>query len=355
MHFFSQSELAVKPFSFGVNEGEMEEAPPPSYEESQAAHRQLYSAPDVSKPLLTLVSMKDEDLRKECYKYIESNMYYGSRFIREMILTEIWNDCVFLYTLESMAETRDYANKMIPYHGLIEEGTEDDSGPPPYHWEVPVQVPAEFADNQTVTEIPHTGYIKQCLRCYGQKEHKCHHCSGEGKQQCGRCDGDGIDDDGSGCIRCERTGKVWCFDCEGRKKMDCSLCRGSGKLKHFDQLTVKWKYLKRNDISNASELPAELVCRASGKEIYRDQGITVQPLNFPNNRALNEISARSIAIQNSERDIRIVSQRHFVIAIPYTRATYIWRRKKGKFYVYGFQKQVYFKEYPQQYFGCVCF
>ncbi|GFY56445.1 protein SSUH2 [Trichonephila inaurata madagascariensis] len=333
----------------------MEDALPPSYEESEAAHRQASSAPDISKPLLTLVSMRDAELRNALYKYIENKFSYGSRFIEEMILTEIWNDCAFVYTLESMAETRDYGNKIIAYDGWIEEGPEDDSGLPPYHWEVPVQVPTEFADSNVVTEIPHTGYIKQCLRCYGQKEHKCNYCSGQGKQPCGRCGGGGIDDDGSICIRCNRTGKVWCSDCEGRKKLACSLCRGSGKLKHFDQLVVAWKYQKCSEISNVSELPTEIVCKASGKEIYKDQGVTVQPLNFPNNRYLNEISARLIASQNSQRDVRIAAQRHSVIAIPYTRATYIWKKKKGKFYVYGFQKNIYFKEYPQQYFGCVCF
>ncbi|GFY56454.1 protein SSUH2 [Trichonephila inaurata madagascariensis] len=255
----------------------MEEALPPSYEESEAAHRQASSAPDISKPLLTLVSMRDAELRNALYKYIENKFSYGSRFIEEMILTEIWNDCAFVYTLESMAETRDYGNKIIAYDGWIEEGPEDDSGLPPYHWEVPVQVPTEFADSNVVTEIPHTGYIKQCLRCYGQKEHKCNYCSGQGKQPCGRCGGGGIDDDGSICIRCNRTGKVWCSDCEGRKKLACSLCRGSGKLKHFDQLVVAWKYQKCSEISNVSELPTEIVCTASGKEIYKDQGVTNLP------------------------------------------------------------------------------
>ncbi|GFX87805.1 hypothetical protein TNCV_2190811 [Trichonephila clavipes] len=157
-------------------------------------------------------------------------------------------------------------------------------------------------------------------------------------QRCWRCGGAGFDEIGCICISCDRTGRVRCSDCEGRKKLACSLCKGSGKLKHFDQLVVTWKYQKCSEISNVSELATELVSRASGKKIYKDEGVTVQPLNFPNNRYLNEISARLIASQNSQRDVRIAAQRHSVIAIPYTRATYIWKKKKGNFYVYGFQK-----------------
>ncbi|GFT67621.1 protein SSUH2 [Nephila pilipes] len=331
---------------------EVKETPPPSYEESEAIYMQGSSATHTPKPLLTLVSLKDEDLRRECYRYIKSNFSYGSRFIDEMILTEIWNDCAFLYILESMAETRDYANNIVPYTGPIKEGPEDDSGSPPYHWEIPVRVPAEFADSRIVTEIPHTGYIKQCLGCYGQREHICNDCTGTGKQRCGRCNGIGREEDDCRCMRCNGTGQVACYDCEGRKIVMCVMCKRSGKLKYFDQLTVTWKCVKCSEISNTSELPLELLRRVNGREIFKDQGITVQPLNFPNNRYLNELSARLIGSQNSQRDVRIVAQRHSVIAIPYTRATYIWKRKKGQFYIYGFQREVYFKEYPQQYLGC---
>ncbi|GFY56444.1 hypothetical protein TNIN_174691, partial [Trichonephila inaurata madagascariensis] len=77
----------------------------------------------------------------------------------------------------------------------------------------------------------------------------------------------------------------------------------------------------------------------------------VQPINFPINSALNEASTNLITSLSTPVNARVLMQRHSFVAIPYTRATYIWRRKKGQFYVYGYQQEVYFQEYPQQ---CCC-
>ncbi|GFT67625.1 uncharacterized protein NPIL_137531 [Nephila pilipes] len=329
------------------------------YEESQTAYQRaslaalFNSTPSSGRPLLTLVSMKDEELRRTCYNYIEEECCFGSRFVEEMILTEIWNDCAFLYTLESFTEKRESCLSTKPYNGPIEFGPEDDSEPVSNLWSVPVIVPNAFSNSSKVTEIPHSGYIKQCNKCFGRLFWTCFNCDDRGKENCSRCQGYGFDSDYS-CYSCDRTGKVVCSMCGGTKKIKCETCNGYGKLRFYTKLTVKWKSHKRDHILNASRLPTDLLRQVSGKEIFKERDETVQPLNFPNNTALNEVSARLITTFSLPTDSRIVTQRHSVIAIPYTRATYIWRRKKGEFYVYGFQKQIYFKEYPQQCCCCIC-
>ncbi|GFX87823.1 protein SSUH2 [Trichonephila clavipes] len=124
---------------------------------------------------------------------------------------------------------------------------------------------------------------------------------------------------------------------------------------YLSQVVVQLKKRHKLDhISNASQLPTDVIRKVSGKELFKEQGETVQPINFPINSALNEASTRLITSLSTPVDARVLMQRHSLVAIPYTRATYIWRRKKGQFYVYGYQQEVYFQEYPQQCCCCTC-
>lgn len=337
-----------------------DEIQPPSYEESESAYQRalfagpLNASPNAGRPLLTLVSLKEEELKRLCYKYIEDDCCYGSRFIQEMILTQIWNDCAFLYIVESLTEKRESCLSNTPYNGPMEDGPEDDSQQAPDLWSVPVNAPNVFADSSTSMEIPYSAYIGTCDNCNGRREFTCFKCNSRGKEVCWRCLGVAYDSDGYSCPTCNRTGEVLCSHCNGTKRRKCTICSGYGRLRYCTKMTVKWKCNKRDHISNASKMPTDLLRHVSGKEIFRERGETVEPVNFPNNIALSGASARLISSLSSPVNARILIQRHSVIAIPYTRATYIWRRKKGQFYVYGFQQEVYFKEYPQQCCCCIC-
>ncbi|GFY56453.1 uncharacterized protein TNIN_174781 [Trichonephila inaurata madagascariensis] len=172
----------------------------------------------------------------------------------------------------------------------------------------------------------------------------------QGFEKCQSCDGSGWDDD-SRCTICAGTGKVSCGRCHETKILKCGTCHAYGKLRFYTKLTVKWKRHKLDHVSNASKLPTDLIRKVSGKELFKEQGETVQPINFPINSALNEASTNLITSLSTPVNARVLMQRHSLVAIPYTRATYIWRRKKGQFYVYGYQQEVYFQEYPQQ---CCC-
>ncbi|CAL1266081.1 unnamed protein product, partial [Larinioides sclopetarius] len=108
-------------------------------------------------------------------------------------------------------------------------------------------------------------------------------------------------------------------------------------------------------ISNNQNLPKELILTVDGREIFSEQSNPVQPLNLPYDRSVNEASSYFISKHSiSFTDEQIIAQRHSLRAVPYTKATYIWRNKKGEFYVYGLQKKVYFEDYPQTCCMCTC-
>ncbi|GIY67177.1 protein SSUH2, partial [Caerostris darwini] len=110
----------------------MDEMMPPSYEESIAAGEKAYgpqenkafetddvtlqspsappvfaAAPPEREPLLCLVTLTDQQLRETCQEYVDESCCYGSRFIRDMILTDVLSDSAFHYKLESFGEKRE--------------------------------------------------------------------------------------------------------------------------------------------------------------------------------------------------------------------------------------------------------
>ncbi|KAF8764538.1 hypothetical protein HNY73_022603 [Argiope bruennichi] len=114
------------------------------------------------------------------------------------------------------------------------------------------------------------------------------------------------------CCNCNGTGRVAADDdCFSTRTTICIWCIGTGtKTKpHVDDF-----------ISNTQNLPKELILGVEGRELF------------------------------SER----ANPRHNLRAVPYTKATYTWKNKKGEFYVYGLEKKVYFEDYPQTCCLCTC-
>ncbi|GFX87825.1 protein SSUH2 homolog [Trichonephila clavipes] len=209
-----------------------------------------------------LVSLNDEELRRFCHKYIEIDCCYGSRFIKEMILTEIWNDCAFLYTVESLTEKRETCLAHTPYIGRLKDGPEEE-GSPPDHWLVHVNAPSGFVDNTTTTEIPFSAYIKICAECNGLKQWSCFHCDERGKEKCQICNGSGWDDD-CRCFTCGATGKISCGRCHETKILKCATCDAYGKLRYYTKLTVKCDVSRFNVSSDDNRV---CVRRSRGKRL----------------------------------------------------------------------------------------
>ncbi|GBM07723.1 Protein SSUH2 [Araneus ventricosus] len=259
----------------------MEKLKPPSYEETIAAgpspssarinmaympegvFQHLPTAPtvgvieSVGAPVLSLVPLTDPELRAALYQHMKDFCCEGSKFIRDMTLTDIQNDCAFHYKLESFGEKRDCTPRFTGYYGQSIDGPEN--GAAPDKWNVPIGTPIKFVDHQITTEVPHTAYVKECATCEGEKRIDCTSCWARGRVTCCRCAGRGKDAEG----------------------FDCWICRGSGNEEktHVDEI-----------VSNRYNLPEELILEVSGQEIFTKQANQVEPLNTAH-VTLNEASA----------------------------------------------------------------
>ncbi|XP_055939090.1 protein SSUH2 homolog isoform X2 [Argiope bruennichi] len=303
----------------------------------------------VETPILIPAPLSDPDLRTALYHYRNKLRCGGSKFIKDMILTDIQNDCAFHCKLETFIEKRECTPRVTGYYGQNIDGPEN--GITPDKWNVRVGRPLLFDDDQEIkTEVPHTAYVRECPTCEGEKKIDCTPCWANGKVICKGCQGRGAEN--LMCRICKGSGDEDCLKCSGSGMIDCSHCDGYGKLKYCMQLTATWKTQMDELVSNRYNLPNELVLKASGKEIFVRQAQQIEPLNTAH-PALNEASAVLIKKHTSSlRNKAVVAQRLSLRAIPLTRATYIWKKKKGEFYVYGFEKNVHFEDYPEQFSMC---
>ncbi|GFX87803.1 DDE_3 domain-containing protein [Trichonephila clavipes] len=85
----------------------------------------------------------------------------------------------------------------------------------------------------------------------------------------------------------------------------------------------------------------------------------VQSMVYPINHATDEtVNTASLAMVERHAHAFpsefIRQQRHILRAVPLGRVQYAWKQKQGEFYVYGFQKKVYFEDYPQKCICCTC-
>ncbi|XP_055937991.1 protein SSUH2 homolog [Argiope bruennichi] len=305
--------------------------------------------------------LTDGELREACQTYVKDFCCYGSKFLREMNLIEIQNVCAFHYKLESLGERRETVVRSVAYQGEYV----DTSGVAPDPWEVRVATDdgtIEFKEHQVVTIIPNTAYLSDCIKCTGRTKLQCGNCYGRGVNNCCNCNGTGrvaADDDCFStrttiCIWCIGTGTKTCCTCHGRGEVRCKACK-QGKMKNHQELIITWKPHVDDFISNTQNLPKELILGVEGRELFSERANPVQPINLPYDRCVNEASSYFVSKHGTSfTEEQIIAQRHNLRAVPYTKATYTWKNKKGEFYVYGLEKKVYFEDYPQTCCLCTC-
>lgn len=303
-------------------------------------------------PLVDLGSLSDEDVRDACLQFASENCCYGKKFIRETLLPEIYNGCTFHYQLETFGERRETAERHEPYRGEYIDGPEN--GIPPRAWDIPVSVPAHFLPSIGKVEVPHTARVKECFRCVGNCRVRCESCYGRGGSSCWSCNGRGRKD-AHPCHSCNGTGRQRCWNCSGSGQVKCGTCDGIGRLRHFTILIITWSNHVESYITDTSKLPKTLILEATGKEIFKEENERVYPINHATDETVNAASRAMVEKHAHAFPSEFIrQQRHILRAVPLVRAKYIWKQKQGEFYVYGFQKKVYFEDYPQKYCCCTC-
>ncbi|XP_055941450.1 protein SSUH2 homolog [Argiope bruennichi] len=305
------------------------------------------SPPQLKTVSINLPPLTGKELRDACYAHAKGNICYGSRCIRDMVLTDIQHDCVFEYTLESLCEKREYKESSTPYFGQVIDGPEN--GPVLDPWDVPVNRPNEIVEKQVTTNIPHSSYVKQCGTCNGHMKMYCTICNGSGKVVCKSCGGSS-----NTCVTCTGRGIEMCMICTGTGKTECYMCKGHGKMVHSKALVISWSPVYENIISNPGKLPKELIPKIKAKEILKEQGKVIQPVNVVPPKEINKASTLLIKRHLAFRTQLVVFQRHTLQVIPFTKAKYTWRDEESEFFVYGFERKVYFESYPDACCWCFC-
>ncbi|KAG8197235.1 hypothetical protein JTE90_011387 [Oedothorax gibbosus] len=356
----------------------MNDSKPPPYEASFAASAVTSSAPSINKgfepdegisnpptappydatpverpPFISFGTLTDQELRDACFEYIDDKCCYGSRFIKDMTLIDIYASYTFHYKLETFCERRESKWTSVAYYGQRIDGPEN--GPVPSVWDMRVREPTKFKNDRTYEELPHTATVKRCTTCHGDGRVRCSNYYGDGWNQCYLCGGRGTDREEERCSNCNGRGKKKCSRCDGRGRVDCSPCNGHGKLKYYRELIVTWSNYVDDFVSDTMKLPKELIKEVNGKRVFREQNNQVFPFYHIPDAKVNEASSRFIQkSKTSHNQEQILEQRQTVWAVPLTRAKYLWKRWQDEFYVFGLEKKVYFDHYPQQCCYCTC-
>lgn len=297
-------------------------------------------------------SLRYEEIYEACMQYVQEFVCYGSKFVKQMQLTEIDNGGAYHYILESFGEKREIVLLKTPYYGQAIDGPEN--GPPPGPWQIVVRPPVLFQNSQVRSEIPHTAYVTQCGTCVGNRRVRCNSCYGRGGNSCFSCNGTGRRTDGS-CISCSGTGRKRCWKCSGTGQVKCAQCNGHGRVKCCKIVIVTWKSHPDDYVSNTSSLPIDLIGKVTGNKMLFEEHERVTPIVNAPHESINIVSAQLIEEHRvSFPQELILKQRHVLRVVPVTRVKYQWKNKEGEFYVYGRERKVYFKEYPQQCCCCTC-
>lgn len=152
-----------------------------------------------------------------------------------------------------------------PYEGGMIDGPNNGIAPQP--WDIAVQMPQLFEEDEVEVPVPHTEYAQQCSDCFGRGRVQCKHCKGRGRDECTWCDGRGQErrgDETVRCTHCNGEGRVRCTWCDGDGMVRCKTCKGNGNIVMFVKLTVTFTNHVDNQVIDASGMPADMVRDASG-------------------------------------------------------------------------------------------
>ncbi|KAG1671925.1 Protein SSUH2 [Nymphon striatum] len=264
------------------------------------------------------------------------------------------------------------------------------NGQPPLPWDIQVIAPKSFVVGKADVEILHTASVKRCHGCHGHGYKRCYTCHGDGynkiintqrfadnitmdeklytnkiliyaqidhfQSKCFSCSGKGHVHANSieseldhRCIACDGSGEEKCNRCDGYGDICCHICESTGALKCFLSMTVTWSVHLDDHVVERTALPDKLIKTVSGQVALEEEQPRVWPVNHFPDSSINEASSDLVTKHiNKYSAERILMQRQQIRIIPVIQAFYKWNNKKGEFYVFGFEKNVYAPDYPQK-------
>ncbi|CAM8913793.1 unnamed protein product [Rhodiola kirilowii] len=308
--------------------------------------------------------MFDEvEIRELLMDHVGHRCCWGSRPARTWKIHAVEDCNVYVGTLETFVEEREVHKETMPYVDEVVQTKE--KGPQVGIWELDLrsEFPVLFVPNkETRLLIPHSEVVEKCSGCEGRGDVVCPTCN-SGQQpgyykenqmfQCTSCYGRGLiaHRDGSDtiCTKCDGKGKVLCGTCGSRGLIKCESCKGSGSLLSRDIAIAKWKTLSSRKVSatsGAASVPDEVFHKAKGVQLCNTQAYQCTPAFFADSFFLNKFSSEVIAERAPvPPTAKVICERHTISVVPVTRVTMTHRNRSFSFYVIGFSKEVYLKDY----------
>jgi hypothetical protein len=298
--------------------------------------------------------MTEADLRHVLNLWSRAGFFRPGRLGDRMVIRSLTSAGCQTVRLNSQYERRTVARVHVPDDGA----PLDDVGRPPSPWEVPVRAPADFQDHTCRLPLPHTEHVGICPECRGSGDVTCSRCHGRGEVDCSSCNGRGYTESshfvsGHGpndaghwetrrdnCPWC-RWGRVRCNSCNGSGSVECDDCKGRGRVKFFDQLTVKFHVARAAEAVGGAGLPAKLTLRSRGRVVHDEQAPRIEdmpPLEAaPQAR---ELLAESHAAD--EGDTRLLFQRLHIEEVPVHAVVYsCGGSRERRLWIYGDDRKVH--------------
>ncbi|XP_075838110.1 protein SSUH2 homolog isoform X2 [Microtus pennsylvanicus] len=298
----------------------------------------------------------EEVAREALVSFVNSQCCYSSAAAGNIIIQELRQQTLCRYRLETFSESRGSEWTFQPVTNHSVDGPQ--RGASPRLWDMKVQVPPMFQEDTRKFQVPHSSLVKECHKCHGRGRYKCSGCHGAGMVRCSSCSGTKRKArQPRRCHMCSGSGRRRCSTCSGRGNKTCATCKGERKLEHFVQLVIMWKNSLFEFVSpHHLHCPGELLAKARGENLFRDENATVYPIvDFPL-RDISLASQRGIEEHNTalaSRSARILQQRQTIELIPITEVHYWYQGKTSVYYIYGTDHQVYVADYPKRY-CCGC-
>ncbi|XP_057376319.1 protein SSUH2 homolog isoform X3 [Daphnia carinata] len=301
-----------------------------------------------------LPPVSEVDARNALLGMVTEHCCWGRAAARHMSIGKILSSSAFHYEIQTFTEKRETSWAFMPHGGGEVDGPR--CGPAPRPWDIPADPTDLFRSEMKVLQVPHTASVKTCHRCRGAGSLLCQECHGKGWTRCLSCHGDGWGSDSAGnkerCFFCQSSthgrGRQDCLKCNAKGRVACPPCDSYGQIRCYISLTITWKANTSEHIVAKSSLPEDLIRQVSGQVVYEEEGPRITPLHHFTDPTISLASTQLVLNHNRQwPDQRILAQRQQVRMVPVTEVHYTWKRRTGKFYLYGYEHKVHAPDYPQ--------
>ncbi|GAV65488.1 hypothetical protein CFOL_v3_09003 [Cephalotus follicularis] len=317
--------------------------------------------------------LDEVEIRELLIDHVGHRCCWGSRPARTWKIYAVEDCNVYVGTLDTFIEERETVRETEPYLGGHVDGK--DNGDELGVWELDLrsQFPVLFVpQTETRVKVPYSESIEKCSNCAGRGDIVCPTCNAgqdpgffkkDQVTPCGACNGRGLiaHRDGSDtiCTKCSGKGKIPCVTCGSHGLIKCETCRGSGSLLTHNVAVVKWKTLSTRKVSatsGAASVPDEVFHLAKGVQLCNTQAYQCSPAFFADSFFLNKFSSEVIADRAPvPPTARVICERHIITVVPVTRVTMAHRGRSFSFYIIGYSREVYLKDYyPSRFCWGLC-